>query len=381
MIESKNVFYIHNFNTIGGVETYLFELARKYNNYDITIVYKTGSLEQIRRLKKYVRVIKFQGQKIICEKAFFNYETDIIDNIEAKEYIQLIHAMFKTQGIRPKINKKITKYFCVSESAGKEWEELTGLKPILCRNPLQITDEEKKSILYLISATRLTPEKGRDRMIRLAEELDKAKINYIWLVFTNDTNAINNPNVVYMKPRLNIRPFIASIKGKGYGVQLSNCEGDCYFTRECEGLGVPLICTPVLSFKEQGLIEGKNCYYMPFDMINVNVERLLNIPTYEPYIVQDGWRKMLVNSKSTYTEEERDMRYKVKATEAFKQYNLNPTELNFIPEKGYEFEVSEERVDLLKGNNKYNAKFIEVIGPVVEKAAVVKKGSKKIQKK
>lgn len=61
-------------------------------------------------------------------------------------------------------------------------------------------------------------------MIKLAEELDKANVNYIWLVFTNDTNAIPNENVIYMKPKLNIRPYIASIKGKGYGVQLSDCE-------------------------------------------------------------------------------------------------------------------------------------------------------------
>ena len=54
MIESKNVFYVSNFNVIGGVETYIFELARKYKDYDITVVYNTGSREQIKRLKKYV---------------------------------------------------------------------------------------------------------------------------------------------------------------------------------------------------------------------------------------------------------------------------------------------------------------------------------------
>lgn len=380
MVQSKNVFYVSNFNTIGGVETYIFELARKYKDYDITIIYKTGSSEQIKRLKKYVRVIRYNGEKIKCVKAFFNYETDIIDNIEAKEYIQIIHAMFKTQGIRPVINKKITRYLCVSESAGREWEELTGFKPTLCRNPLQIIEEEKKPVLYLISATRLTPEKGRNRMIRLAEELDKVGIKYIWLIFTNDTNAINNPNVVYMKPRLDIRPYIASIKGIGYGVQLSNCEGDCYFTRECEALGVPIICTPIPSFKEQGLVEGKNCYYMPFDMVNVNVERLLKIPSYEPYIAQDKWKDILVKSKSNYKEEV-EMRYKVKATKAFEEYNMNPAELSFIPKEGYEFEVDAERLEVLGGKNAYNVKFVEVVKPIVEKATVAKRGKKKIEKK
>lgn len=161
MIESKNIFYVSNFNSIGGVETYIYELARKYKDHDITVIYKTGDRKQIKRIKKYVRIIKYRGEQIKCKKAFFNYETDIIDNIEAEEYIQLIHAMLKTQGINPRVNPKITKYLCVSESAGKEWEELTGIKPTLCRNPLEITAEEQKPILWLISATRLTAEKRK----------------------------------------------------------------------------------------------------------------------------------------------------------------------------------------------------------------------------
>ena len=160
MIECNNLFYISNFNKIGGVETYIFELARKYKDHDIIIIFKTGDINQIKRLRQYVKVIRYNGQKFKCKKAFFNYETDIINDIEAEEYIQLIHAMFKTQGwLHPNVNPKITKYLCVSESTEKEWEELTGHKCILCRNPLEITEEEQKPILYLISATRLTAEK------------------------------------------------------------------------------------------------------------------------------------------------------------------------------------------------------------------------------
>lgn len=161
MIESKNIFYVSNFNSIGGVETFVFELARKYKDYDITIIYKTGDIKQLKRIRQYVRVIKYTGEKIKCKRAFFNYETDIIKDIEANEYIQLIHAMFKTQGIKPIINPKITKYMAVSESASKEWKELTGIKAEVIRNPLEITEEEKKPILYLISATRLTKEKRK----------------------------------------------------------------------------------------------------------------------------------------------------------------------------------------------------------------------------
>ena len=374
-INSKNVFYISNFNVIGGVETFIYELAKKYNEYDITVVYNTGSVNQIRRVKKYVRVVKFnQGDIIKCDRAFFNYETDIIDFVEANEYIQIIHALFKTQGLTPRIHPKITRYVSVSERAGKEWEELTGFKCTVVRNPLTLDVDDKSNVLYLISATRLTAEKGRDRMIRLAEELDKAGIKYLWLIFTNDTNAINNPNVIYVKPRLDVRPYIASIKGRGFGVQLSDSEGDCFFTRECEAFGVPLIVTPIPSFKEQGLVEGKNCYYVPFDMVDVDVKRFINIPTYEPYIGNDKWLDMLYKAKSTY-KEELEMKYKVEALPTYEEYNVTDVELakakkvsEYVPKAGEKFVVTKERLDVLLGENENNRVYVKVLEEIKPKS-------------
>ena len=374
-INSKNVFYVSNFNVIGGVETFIYELAKKYNEYDITVVYNTGSVNQIRRVKKYVRVVKFnQGDIIKCDRAFFNYETDIIDFVEANEYIQIIHALFKTQGLTPRIHPKITRYVSVSERAGKEWEELTGFKCTVVRNPLTLDEDDKSNVLYLISATRLTAEKGRDRMIRLAEELDKAGIKYLWLIFTNDTNAINNPNVIYVKPRLDVRPYIASVRGKGFGVQLSDSEGDCFFTRECEAFGVPLIVTPIPSFKEQGLVEGKNCYYVPFDMVDVDVKRFINIPTYEPYIGNDKWLDMLYKAKSTY-KEELEMKYKVEALPTYEEYNVTDVELakakkvsEYVPKAGEKFVVTKERLDVLLGENENNRVYVKVLEEIKPKS-------------
>lgn len=361
MIESANIFYVSNFNCIGGVETFIYELARKYSNYDITVIYKTGDLKQLQRLKEFVRVIKYENQLIKCDRAFFNYEMDIIDKIKAKEYIRIIHALYKTQNLIPNTHPKITRYLSVSEIAGKEWQEITDTKTELCRNPLQILDNEKQDVLYLISATRLTNEKGKGRMEELGRLLNKSGKPYIWFVFTNDTLKINNPNIVYMKPQLNIRPYIASIRGKGYGVQLSDCEGDCYFTRECEGLGVPLIVTPIESFKEQGLIESKNCHYVPFDMKNIDIDKIINeIPTYEPYFKADRWNKVLVNKKSTY-KEEKAVKYLVEALDTYEENNIKDGELGYVPEKGERFRISKERLNVLLGENEYKKPFVKLV--------------------
>lgn len=83
--------------------------------------------------------------------------------------------------------------------------------------------------------------------------------------------------------------------------------GDCYFTRECEALGVPLLVTPVQSFKEQGLKDGENCYYIPFNVDELKKEKIKkivnNIPVYEPFKIEDKWNTILVKGKSKYKKE------------------------------------------------------------------------------
>ena len=77
-----NVFYQYNINIIGGIETFLYELARLCfeNHRDLTIVYRIGDEQQIRRLRKYCRCVSYQEiqKPIKCKRAFFNYALDMI---------------------------------------------------------------------------------------------------------------------------------------------------------------------------------------------------------------------------------------------------------------------------------------------------------------
>lgn len=376
MITATNVFYISNFNVIGGTETFIYELTRKYKDIDITVIYKTGHWKQVERIAKNVRIIKYNGEKINCKRFFCNYETDIVDNVEAEEYTQIIHAMFKTNRIKPRPHKKITNYFAVSEIAAKEWEELTGIKPKVVRNPLQVLEEEKKPILFLVSATRLTQEKGKNRMEKLGRLLNQKGIEYLWLIFTNDDAAIDNPNIIYLKPRLNVRQYLNSFKGNCYGVQLSDCEGDCYFTRECEALGIPILGTPIPSFKEQGLVDGVNCYYLPFDMKDIDIDKIVNnIPTYEGYIREDRWKDELINVKSNY--EEGNMKAKVKCIRSYYDVQLARDII-----LGEELIVSKQRADELLANPYHIVEMVEYIEePKVEKAVLKPKTQKAIKPK
>ena len=293
-----NILYFDNINSIGGVEQYFYYLAKKYHDQDITIFYSNGDEKQIARLRNYVRVQKFTGSRIKCKRAFFNYSKQIIDSVDAEEYIEVIHFV-PTEYQLVDIHPKITRYLGVSKLVCKEFTRLQGFPCELAYNPVEI--DKPRKVLKLISATRLTLEKGKKRMIKLAEELDKAEIPYIWLVFTNDTDAIDNPNVIYRKPTLNIVDYIVMAD---YLVQLSDKESFSISMNEALKLGVPIISTDLPVLKELGIQNGKQGYLLDMDMKNIPIDDIYNkIPKvkYEP--PKDTWDKYLIKSKSTYEKE------------------------------------------------------------------------------
>ena len=219
----KNIIYIKNLNLIGGTESFIYYLVKKYKDHDITVFYKSGSQEQVNRIRQYTRVKKYIGQPIQCEKAFVNYTTDILDTVEAKEYIQIIHTDFKEQGLIFYRNPKITKYIGVTQIVCDSFKKYTGYDCELCYNPISI--DNPKKMLKLISATRLTKEKGGDRIIKLANALDAKGIPYIWLVFTDNIDKVIHPNIFSIPAKMDIFKYIAnadylvqlSDKGEGFG--------------------------------------------------------------------------------------------------------------------------------------------------------------------
>ena len=356
-----NIFYFDRINSIGGVETMFFEIAKKYCDKDITIFYSYGDIEQIKRLKKYVRVKKYNGETLKCDKVFFNYNLRPIDKISAKKYYSIIHADYKAMGVMPKTHPKINEYIGVSQSVCDTFTELTGLPCTLCYNP--ITIEPPKRVLNLISATRLTREKGKDRILKLAEAFDKAGIPYIWTIFTNDTEAIKHPRIIFMQPELNIRDYIAKAD---YTVQLSDTEAYCYTMIESLLLNTPVIVTPWNCLQELKINEDYG-FILPFDMSNIPVQDIYNKKFNFKYDLQpDIWERFLEPKKSTY-KEELENKYLVSATKAYKEYHMIDSELGHIPEENEQWIISKERFDILSGENALNQKFIKLVKIIKER--------------
>ena len=356
----SNVYFVGQLNVIGGIETFLYELVKKYCDKDLTIIYTDIPEIQLKRLNKYARTIKYIGQKIKCKKAFFNYNTSIINNIEAEEYIEIIHADFKKINLKPNLEKKIDKYYGVSKQVCQSFTEITGKSCELCYNPLTLS--KSKRVLTLLSATRLSPEKGRGRMEKLAKALDQANIPYIWYVFTDSKETFHNPNIICMKPRLDIRNFMAAAD---YVVQLSDTEGYSYTVLESLSLGTPVIITPVPCFKEMK-VDETNSIILDFDMKDIPVEDIYNKHfhfDYQPN--EDQWENILSNENSGYHDLKK-YKYIVEATSTYQNNHINDAELKRVPKKGETWEVEAERVPVLLGRNALKLQLVNYKGKVLK---------------
>ena len=288
----KNVIYFPHFNCVGGVETYCHEMALKYGkDFDITILYRNGDFNMMKHIAEVARVIKYHdGDKVICDVFIFGYGWDkpMFDNLEAKEIIQTFHADYVCRHLNPCSDPRITRRFGVAENTTKgireHYEWAKDIETMY--NPY--TPKKPRKVLNLISATRLTAEKGFERMVAFADALDKAGIPFHWTVYTDQQRPFPNKSVAVMPHRLDILDFIANAD---YLVQLSDTEGYSYSIVEALSVGTPVICTAFAVAEEQGIVNGKNGFILPMDMTNLPI-----------YAIYKGVKKFRLEPRESHYE-------------------------------------------------------------------------------
>ena len=249
-----------------GVESFLYYLSKVYKNF--VVYYKEASISQVQRLAKNVEVRKYT-KPIKCERFFCNYGYDI--QVDAKEYYHIVHYDPLNVGFTPMQNNGF-KYIGVSKVACYGFEKKTGNKCELIYNevPLEKPNVKKKEKLTLISATRLTSEKGGNRINKLAKMLDNKGIEYEWHIYTNKTRyPFISKNIIVHEQKLDLTKEIAEAT---WLVQLSDCESFGLSVCEALILGTPVIITPLEAFKEIGCIHGINACICDFNMQQVDID-------------------------------------------------------------------------------------------------------------
>lgn len=309
-----NLYYFRVISRIGGTEQFLYEMAKKFHNLDFVIMYDEADFEQLIRLKKLVKCIRRDRTKTYyAKKAFYNFNIDAIDQVEADEHIFICHAVYQELQYEPPIDHpKITKLLGVSKYAAeriKLQEKVQGVdKPVVqCYNPLTLEKPDK--VVHLVSACRLEDKtKGGDRTMKLIEALDRyceqTGRHYLWTIFTNSLDTeIESPNVCLMKPRIDVRPYIAD---SDWLVQLSNdMETYCYSLNEALGYGVRVVRTPLSVAKELNIPKEAEVV-LDWDCANIDeVVKAIFKPkkkfAYKP--PQTRWKALLVDEPSNYTPE------------------------------------------------------------------------------
>lgn len=373
-IKHNNIFYIRDFSEVGGVETFVWEMVKKFKDLDIAVVYKNASPLQVQRVKQYCKTYCHVDQKIICKVAIINYDVSIIDYIDEKAKIyQVIHGDYSHSAYdwKPPTHDRITQYIAVTKYVMKTFKELTGLENVTYGyNPLTI--EKQKPYLTLLSATRLSKIKGVDRMIKLATALDNTGIDYIWYVFTNSKDVINMPNVIFMKNRLDVGKWFEQAD---YLVQLSDTEACSYAINEALYRNIPVIVTPLPYLKEIGVEDNKNAYIMDFDCSNVEdiVMKIQNKPKFEFEQLEDNYYKILAKGKSKYKEELK-MKAKVRATKRFE--GIRDAERDVMPKEGEEWITTKERAEFLESKG-----VITIVEIIEDKSKIEKKVTAKKEEK
>ncbi len=360
----KNIYYFRHINALGGIETFFYELAKKYKDWDLTIVYSSGDSKQVKRLSKYVRCIRDDKKAIYeCDEAFFNFNLDIIDRIKSKRNTLVVHGNYHMLDGKPPIHEKINRVVAVSNDSAEAYTELTGIPCEVCYNPLSV--EKPTKIVRLISASRLKDKvKGFDRMATLIRRMDaycKATGNkYVWTIFSDNNGAINSENVCYLSPRLDIRDYIAD---SDFLVQLSdNFEGYNYSVNESLSLSTPVVITDCNVYRELG-IDDTMSIRLDFDLKNIDsvIDQIFNKKfkfNYTP--PKDRWDELLAYGKSTY---EGEIEVKIKALRTY--YD---TVENIHVTTGQVYETSIERARLI-AEKKY--------GEIVEEAPKKKTTTRK----
>ena len=294
MIEHANIVYMPNISALGGIETYVYELVKKYRNLDIAVVCKKIDRKQKRRLLKICPVYVHQGEKIRCKVCLINYDQTILDFIEGDVY-QVFHADYST-GLyeMPEKDPRIKGYIAITKYQQKKMGEILDTKMMLSYNPLTIEDEEP---IIIVTASRLYKNKGTDLMQKFADAMDKSGIPWLWYILTCDKDVIESPNVIFIDNRLDVSKWFYQAT---YVALFSKAECCSYLLNEALFRNIPILTTPLPYLEEIGVKNGENAYIITEDNVDEVVKKITKVPKFTFKKFEDSYGEIFSKDKSHY---------------------------------------------------------------------------------
>lgn len=322
MIEHANIIFMPTISELGGIETYVYELVKKYHYLDIAVVSNSCHPSQAERIRKYCKLYIHRGEKIKCKVAIINYDQSIISYIDkdAKIY-QAIHADYthpRYNGRKPAPHPRITAFIAITEFLQDKMKAvLEPNKTILSYNPLTIDDDKP---IIIVCPSRLHAFKGKTRMQEFANEMDKRHKNWLLICITSDIGGIDSPNVIFIPPRLDISKFLQIAT---YVMLLSDSEACSYTLNEALYRNIPILTTPLPYLDEIGYKDGKTGYTIEFDCSNIKdvVDKIDNVPKFQFKHLEDKYAELFSDDPSHY-ESDKNILVQVQATKTYDDLEL-----------------------------------------------------------
>ena len=278
-INCNVLIYSQDIHIIGGIETWLYTIAKTYNDCDIVIMYDTADEEQIRRLEQYVKVVKNVNQPIKCNTIMYSTTMAMESkyDVEARK-ILTIHADYKFQDYIPEVPDDVEIY-AVSKIARDSFAELTGKEVKILYNPLSVDKPQK--VLKIVVASRGSSEKGFDNVKIAIRKLQDRGRPFLMLIFTDLPFECDDKRVIFMDPTLDI---ITWMYWADWIFNPSYTEAFSYTINESLCIGKPVIVCDIPMLKEAGITKDI-AMICKTDMSNLNIDDLYNkIPKVDNYI-------------------------------------------------------------------------------------------------
>ncbi len=307
MHSKKSIILYHSsYSHFGGIETFCEAFCKRLSkHYNITLLSPHLRHPKTIEIANYCNVKTWNPEQ--------KYNSDIVifatawgiqpENLKAKKFIQMIHADYKAYikgwNFTYKKHPQTTHHVCVGKNVAKQFTKVTGHKsdatiynllPNLIQHPKQ-----DNPTLTLITASRISKEKGFERMLTLSKLIS---IPYKWIVYGDTTQnyartIVNKfPKEVEFKGYSNnILPEIAKAD---YLVQLSDTEGMPYALLESLSQLTPVITTNYPAAKEL-IKDGVNGYILDMELSNYEkiFENKIKITTFEELSNENDWRNFI----------------------------------------------------------------------------------------
>ena len=297
--------YAKELDQINGRTTFVYNFCRFMKDYyDIAVFYESGDMSAIKKLRNIVDTRRITDKAICCDTLIVNSILDDVPQVFTYDKrIQMVHACKTNKSwVLPKSDKTIF----VSCNAMESW----GVKGGTFIHNMIAPPEDDKTIV-LVSATRVSDEKGQHRLVEFGRLLKDKGVKYIWLLFLDLPLKGMTESMVQMPIVPDISPFI---KSADYVVHLSDIEAWSYVIIESLMNNTPVITTPIYMLNELGFDVGKNGYVVPFDVSETSdkmIDEIVHkIPKftfkYDNDTSVNMWRDILGDTtpKKTYTPEQ-----------------------------------------------------------------------------